>query len=150
MSSTHGNNTNIKWTGKKQGWNMSSSVMRRNAWADYYTDDVGVYMGMDSLAAGQVALCSTKLQHIDSTAQSLHIKRILMYAHNIAATNDEFRWYVTVKGSTPKIIWLACGLSTYGTALSNDEILKLNKSHTALDVVHKTRNHKQSLKHINE
>ena len=59
MSSTHGNNTNIKGTGKKQGWNMSSSVMRRNAWADYYTDDVGVYMGMDAASAGGIEICSS-------------------------------------------------------------------------------------------
>ena len=123
MSSTHGTNTDIQWTCKKQGWNMSTSVMHRTAWKDYYTDDVGVYMGMDSLAAGGLP-CSTHQQYIDFSAPSLHIRRRMMYAHTVSPATDNFRWYVAAKGSTPNIIWLACGVPRNGTPLSNDEILK--------------------------
>ena len=79
----------------------------------------GVYLGLDSSAAGGMEICCSTSRYIDFTTIGTDFKGRLIYAH----VDHSFNWQVGVT-TTSAMKLLSIGFSVNGTADTSDKRLK--------------------------
>ena len=90
-------------------------------WIRYKTNQpslAGVYVGLDSAAAGGMEICCSFSPYIDFTTISNDFKGRIIYTHN------DNSFYFQVGGTTVAMKLISSGLSVTGTVTSSDKRLE--------------------------
>ena len=84
----------------------------------------GVYLGLDTSAAGGMEICCSSSPYVDFKTISNDFKGMIIYSHG----DNSFHWQLGVS-YTHAMRLLSTGLSVTGSLTSSDKILKCNETY---------------------